>query len=206
MPKFNKMKGFSLKSGNKPAFKQMGSGSPLDKALIGNQKNLPDHLRAKIEDAPGKMYNAPLKADDDDKVDPNAVVPEETEAEKKAREEKEKEEKKEPVKPRDSNMVMGQKFLANMVMGGMTESGMIKDKHSLAINYGPEKAEKEAEALTPGQDALKKSVKEKTQESRDAINKDLTGTFAEFTKEGKLIPADDPRHSSNITKNKSFQG
>ena len=139
MPKFNKMKGFSLKSGNKPTFQQMGGVSP-----------------GKMYDTPGKMYNAPLKADDDDKVDPKAVVPEETEAEKKAREEKEKEEKKQPVKPRDSNMVMGQKFLANMVMGGMTESGMIKDKHSLAINYGPEKAEEEAEALTIEQKMLKK--------------------------------------------------
>ena len=147
MPKFNKTKGFSLKSGNKPTFQQMGSGSPLDKTLIGNQINLPDHLRAKIEDAPGKMYdtpgkmyNAPLKAEDDEV--------------KKDEEAPKDEDKKEPVKPRDSNMAMAGKFAANMLLGGMTESGMIKDKHSLAINYGPKKGEEAAEALTPGQKEL----------------------------------------------------
>ena len=157
MPKFNKTKGFSLKSGNKPTFQQMGSGSPLDKTLIGNQINLPDHLRAKIEDAPGKMYdtpgkmdNAPLKAEDGTEKTTEEVT-EETEEQKKARLE---EEKKEPVKPRDSNAAMAGKFALNMLMGGMTESGMIKDKHSLAINYGPKKGEEAAEALTPGQKEL----------------------------------------------------
>ena len=194
MPKFNKMKGFSLKSGNKPTFQQMGSGSPLDKTLIGNQKNLPDHLRAKIEEAPGKMYdtpgkmyNAPLKADDD----PKAVVPEETEAEKKAREKKEKEEKEEPVKPRDSNTAMAGKFLANMVMGGMTESGMIKDKHSLAINYGPKKGEEESEALTPGQKVLSKNdatgltdviVGDGEQANASAAGEWVDGEFKYFSK------------------------
>ena len=159
--KYKKGAAFTLKSGNKPTFQQMGSGSPLDKTLIGNQKNLPDHLRAKIEDAPGKMYdtpgkmyNAPLKAEDNTEINPKAEVPEETEEEKKAREEKEKKEKEEPVKPRDSNMAMAGKFLANMTMGGLHGIGAI-DKHSLAINYGPEKGEKESEALTIEQKMLK---------------------------------------------------
>ena len=77
MPKFNKIKGFSLKSGNKPTFQQMGSSSP-----------------GKMYDTPGKMYNAPLKADNDNEVNPKAVVPEETEAEKKAREKEEKEQRR----------------------------------------------------------------------------------------------------------------
>ena len=45
-----KMKGFS-------GFK----GSPAKKELIGGQKNLPDGLKAKIEAAPGKMYDSPAK-------------------------------------------------------------------------------------------------------------------------------------------------
>jgi len=44
------MKGFS-------GFK----GSPAKKELIGGQKNLPDGLKAKIEAAPGKMYDSPVK-------------------------------------------------------------------------------------------------------------------------------------------------
>ena len=138
MPKFNKTKGFSLKSGNKPAFKQMGSsGSP-----------------GKMYGAPGKMYNAPLKAEDGTEETTKEVT-EETEEQKKARLEKENEEKKEPVKPRDSNMAIAGKFAANMLLGGMKESGMIKDKHSLAINYGPKKGEEAGEALTIGQKMLK---------------------------------------------------
>ena len=30
--------------------------TPAKKALVGNQKNLPEHLKAKIDAAPGKMY------------------------------------------------------------------------------------------------------------------------------------------------------
>jgi len=192
MPKFNKTKGFSLKSGNKTTFQQMGSGSPLDKTLIGNQKNLPDHLRAKIEDAPGKMYDtpgkmydAPLKAEDDE--DPKV------------------EDKKELAKPADKLGVKIAKIAANAAIGGFDAATGSKTSRP-TINFGSGKAEEEAKALTPGQIARKLSAKEETQKSREAINKDLTGTFAEFTKEGKLIPAGDPKHSSNITKKKSFQG
>jgi len=49
-----------MKSGNKPGFKGMGS-SPAKKELIGNQANLPEHLKAKIDAAPGKMYDSPGK-------------------------------------------------------------------------------------------------------------------------------------------------
>ena len=49
-----------MKSGNKPGFKGMGS-SPVKKELIGNQANLPEHLKAKIDAAPGKMYDSPGK-------------------------------------------------------------------------------------------------------------------------------------------------
>lgn len=35
--------------------------SPSKKELIGGQKNLPDGLKAKIEAAPGKMYDSPAK-------------------------------------------------------------------------------------------------------------------------------------------------
>jgi len=51
---------FKMKSGNKPGFKSMGS-SPAKKELIGNQANLPEHLKAKIDAAPGKMYDSPGK-------------------------------------------------------------------------------------------------------------------------------------------------
>jgi len=143
MPKFNKTKGFSLKSGNKTTFQQMGSGSPLDKTLIGNQKNLPDHLRAKIEDAPGKMYDtpgkmydAPLKAEDDE--DPKV------------------EDKKEPAKPADKLGVKIAKIGANAAIGGFNAIGT-DIKKGLSINFGPDKAEKEAEALTIGQKILSKN-------------------------------------------------
>jgi hypothetical protein len=60
-----KMKGFSGFKGS-PA-KNMKTGkysqsfeSPAKKELIGGQKNLPDGLKAKIEAAPGKMYDSPL--------------------------------------------------------------------------------------------------------------------------------------------------
>ena len=136
------MKGFSLKSGNKPAFKQMGGVSP-----------------GKMYDTPGKMYNAPLKAEDDNEVDPKAVVPEETEAEKKAREEKEKEEKKEPAKPRDKIGSMIGKIAANAAIGGFDAVTGHTTKRP-TVNFGPDKAEEETEALTPGQEALKKSTME----------------------------------------------
>ena len=139
MPKFNKMKGFSLKSGNKPAFKQMGGVSP-----------------GKMYDTPGKMYNAPLKAEDDNEVDPKAVVPEETEAEKKARE---KEEKEQPVKPKDKLGVKIAKIAANAAIGGFDAVTGHTTKRP-TVNFGPDKAEEETEALTPGQEALKKSTME----------------------------------------------
>ena len=40
---------------NKSAFMMKGK-SPMMKALIGKQKNLPEELKAKIEAAPTKMY------------------------------------------------------------------------------------------------------------------------------------------------------
>ena len=36
---------------------KMYKNSPMDKALVGDQKNLPDHLKAEIEAAPGKMVS-----------------------------------------------------------------------------------------------------------------------------------------------------
>jgi len=88
MPKFNKTKGFSLKSGNKPTFQQMGSSiSP-----------------GKMYDAPGKMYNAPLKAED------NEV--------KKDEEAPKVEDKKEPAKPADKLGVKIAKIAANAAIGG----------------------------------------------------------------------------------------
>ena len=168
MPKFNKMKGFSLKSGNKPTFQQMGGVSP-----------------GKMYDTPGKMYNAPLKAEDEE---PPKV-----------------EDKKEPVKPKDKLGVKIAKIAANAAIGGFDAVTGHKTARP-TINFGHGKAEEEAKALDPGQKAIELSAKEQTQKSRDAINKDLTGTFAEFTSDGKVITPDDPKHSSNITKKKSFQG
>ena len=40
---------------------KMKKGSPMDKALVGKQNNLPEELKAKIEAAPGKM-SSPAKA------------------------------------------------------------------------------------------------------------------------------------------------
>ena len=39
-----------------------GNQSPAKKALVGNQGNLPEHLKAKIDAAPGKMYDSPAKS------------------------------------------------------------------------------------------------------------------------------------------------
>jgi len=138
MPKFNKTQGFSLKSGNKPSFLQM---------------------RSTPGSSPITNYSAPLKVEEKKEEE----TPEETPEEKKARLENEKngekEKKEEPVKPRDSNMAIAGKFAANMLLGGMKESGMIKDDHSLAINYGPKKGEEEADALTISQKMLKDDYK-----------------------------------------------
>ena len=128
MPKFNKMKGFSLKSGNKPAFKQMGGVSP-----------------GKMYDTPGKMYNAPLKAEDD-KVE-------------KEEETTEDGDKKKPVKPKDKLGVKIAKIAANAAIGGFDAVTGHTTKRP-TVNFGPDKAEEETEALTPGQEALKKSTME----------------------------------------------
>lgn len=116
MPKFNKMKGFSLKSGNKPTFQQMGSSI-----------------------SPGKMYNAPLKAEDDEV--------------KKDEEAPKVEDKKETAKPADKLGVKIAKIAANAAIGGFDAATGSKTARP-TINFGPEKAEEEAEALTPGQKAL----------------------------------------------------
>ena len=165
MPKFNKTKGFSLKSGNKPTFQQMGSSSP-----------------GKMYDTPGKMYNAPLKAEGDDKVDPNAEVPEETEAEKKARE---KEEKEQPVKPKDKLGVKIAKIAANAAIGGFDAVTGHTTKRP-TVNFGPDKAEEEAETLTIGQKMLKddyelgdltKAKKDKFSNNSTKIQGSLTSDY-----------------------------
>ena len=117
MPKFNKMKGFSLKSGNKPTFQQMGGVSP-----------------GKMYDTPGKMYNAPLKAEDEE---PPKV-----------------EDKKEPVKPKDKLGVKIAKIAANAAIGGFDAVTGHTTKRP-TVNFGPDKAEEEAETLTIGQKMLK---------------------------------------------------
>ena len=165
MPKFNKMKGFSLKSGNKPTFQQMGGVSP-----------------GKMYDTPGKMYNAPLKAET-----------------KKEEETTEDVDKKEPVKPKDKLGVKIAKIAANAAIGGFDAVTGHKTARP-TINFGHGKAEEEAKALDPGQKAIELSAKEQTQKSRDAINKDLTGTFAEFTSDGKVITPDDPKQRKNLFK------
>ena len=125
MPKFNKMKGFSLKSGNKPAFQQMGSSSP-----------------GKMYDTPGKMYNAPLKAEDEKEEETTGV-----------------EDKKISVEPKDKLGVKIAKIAANAAIGGFDAVTGHTTKRP-TVNFGPDKAEEEAEALTPGQEALKKSTME----------------------------------------------
>ena len=165
MPKFNKTKGFSLKSGNKPTFQQMGGVSP-----------------GKMYDTPGKMYNAPLKAEDDNEVDPKAVVPEETEAEKKARE---KEEKEQPVKPKDKLGVKIAKIAANAAIGGFDAVTGHTTKRP-TVNFGPDKAEEEAETLTIGQKMLKddyelgdltKAKKDKFSNNSTKIQGSLTSDY-----------------------------
>ena len=46
------LKGFLTGKGKKTKKEE----TPVKKALVGNQKNLPEHLKAKIDAAPGKMY------------------------------------------------------------------------------------------------------------------------------------------------------
>ena len=50
----------AAKMGHKSATK-LKKDSPMDKALVGKQHNLPEHLKAKIEAAPGKMKPSPAK-------------------------------------------------------------------------------------------------------------------------------------------------
>ena len=120
MPKFNKMKGFSLKSGNKPAFQQMGSSSP-----------------GKMYNTPGKMYNAPLKAEDEKEEETTEV-----------------EDKKIPVEPKDKLGVKIAKIAANAAIGGFDAVTGHTTKRP-TVNFGPDKAEEEAETLTIGQKMLK---------------------------------------------------
>jgi len=114
------MKGFSLKSGNKPAFQQMGSSSP-----------------GKMYNTPGKMYNAPLKAEDEKEEETTEV-----------------EDKKEPVKPKDKLGVKIAKIAANAAIGGFDAVTGHTTKRP-TVNFGPDKAEEEAETLTIGQKMLK---------------------------------------------------
>jgi len=44
--------------GKHSTFKMHGK-SPMMKALIGKQKNLPEHLKAKIEASPARKYKKP---------------------------------------------------------------------------------------------------------------------------------------------------
>ena len=121
MPKFNKTKGFSLKSGNKPTFQQMGSSI-----------------------SPGKMYNAPLKAEDDEV--------------KKDEEAPKVEDKKETAKPADKLGVKIAKIAANAAIGGFDAVTGHTTKRP-TVNFGPDKAEEEAETLTIGQKMLKDDYK-----------------------------------------------
>jgi hypothetical protein len=147
--KYKKGAAFTLKSGNKPSFTQMGGGS-----------------------------STPLLADT----------------------EKTTEDETPKVKPEDSKGVKIGKVLGNMAIGGLNAIGT--KIHEFKINRGEneEKIDKEAEVKTIGQ-----KVDEQIGVGSE-LNKDLTSTFAEFTSDGKIITSDDPRHSSNITKKKSFQG
>ena len=98
------------------------------------------------------------------------------------------------VKKEDSKGVKIGKVLGNMAIGGLNAIGT--KIHEFKINRGEneEKIDKEAEVKTIGQKV------------ESLLSKDLTSTFAEFTSDGKIITSDDPRHSNNITKKKSFQG
>ena len=142
--KYKKGAAFTLKSGNKPSFAQMGSGL-----------------------SPGKYKTTPLLAEDE--------TPK--------------------VKEGDSKAVKLGKVLGNMAIGG-SNAALGTKIHEFKINRGEneEKIDKEAEVKTIGQKV------------ESLLSKDLTSTFAEFTSDGKIITSDDPRHSNNITKKKSFQG
>ena len=124
MPKFNKMKGFSLKSGNKPAFQQMGSSSP-------------GKMSYQFTTSPGKMYNAPLKAEDEKEEETTEV-----------------EDKKIPVEPKDKLGVKIAKIAANAAIGGFDAVTGHTTKRP-TVNFGTDKAEEEAETLTIGQKMLK---------------------------------------------------
>ena len=148
--KYKKGAAFTLKSGNKPSFAQMGGGL-----------------------SPGKYKTTPLLAEDE--------TPK--------------------VKEGDSKAVKLGKVLGNMAIGG-SNAALGTKIHEFKINRGEneEKIDKEAEVETIEQKVDKQIGK------GSELNKDLTGTFAEFTSDGKIITSDDPRHSSNITKKKSFKG
>lgn len=54
---------FKMKAGKEgPMRKNFGKDvSPMNKPLVGNQKNLPDHLKQKILDSPAKLKNGAFK-------------------------------------------------------------------------------------------------------------------------------------------------
>ena len=56
-----KMKREAAAKMKREAAAKMKKDSPMDKALVGKQHNLPEHLKAKIEAAPGKMKPSPAK-------------------------------------------------------------------------------------------------------------------------------------------------
>ena len=90
----------AAKMGHKSATK-IKKDSQMDKALVGKQHNLPEHLKAKIEAAPGKMKPSPAKekkayggdgrtwseADKDSKGNLNKITKEQKAYEKKKKSE-----------------------------------------------------------------------------------------------------------------------
>ena len=59
---------FKMKAGKEgPMRKNFGKDiSPMNKPLVGNQKNLPDHLKQKILDSPAKLKNGAFKKETND--------------------------------------------------------------------------------------------------------------------------------------------
>ncbi len=57
---------FKMKAGKEgPMRKNFGKDiSPMNKPLVGNQKNLPDHLKQKILDSPAKLTTKKIKKQD----------------------------------------------------------------------------------------------------------------------------------------------
>ena len=142
----------------------------------------------------GVYYKSPLEKDDsedkEEEYDPYNVSGD-----------KDKDEDEKEVVGSDKPGTKAWKIAANALIGGFDAITGERTKRP-RINFGKHKEEVAA-------DSPEENVKELLSDPKKGKKALFTPTiekFVEFTSDGKMIMPDDPKHSSNITKNKPFQG